>query len=217
MGARRIRAILDVNRTEYPAVIVRGQTMHDKMDADTATYAAPSPLLPAFLTLIQSAAACQQAVSARASGTTAARDVAIGLLITAMESERMYVQSLADASPSRAVLIIENAGLVVAGVPLHPKAILSLSTTGQPSGCVACEANVALLVGAGSKMPTQSRFYNWEYTVDGAKTFIAAPPTSRARTVLQNLTPLTMVGVRVNLNNSDGPGPWSQVVSILVR
>ena len=65
--------------------------------------------------------------------------------------------------------------------------------------------------------PTQSVFFNWSYTLDGAKSFVNLPPTTIGRTTLQNLTPLTTVGVRVNLNGLDGPGEWSQVVYLVVH
>jgi hypothetical protein len=216
MNLRRVRGILNVNKYDMPAVLNRGQAMYNGFEGDPATYASPTLALPAFLVLIQNASAAQQLALLRGKGAAGARDVQRDLLFTGMEIERMFVQSLADATPSRAVALIENAGLVVAQFPVHNKAILALAN-GNPSGTVNCAANVGLLMGAGAPMPTQGRFFNWEYTLDGSKTFISLLPTTRSKTTISNLTPLTMVGVRVNLNTSAGPGPWSQVVTILVR
>jgi len=128
----------------------------------------------------------------------------------------MYIQTLADTSPLKAVALIQNGGLVVASVPSHAKAVLTLAL-GKASGSVACEANVGLLIGVGAKKPTQMRYFNWAYTLDGGKTFVPALPTPTGQTTLLGLTPLTLVGVRVNLVNSEGPGAWSQIVTILVR
>jgi hypothetical protein len=213
---QRIRCVLGVYRLDTPAVLVRGQTMHDGLGADVATYAAPNPPLPAFQALIQSCAAAQQLAQLRGTGAAAERDVQRSLLLTGMETQRMYVQSLADAMPLRAVALIQNAGLIVAEPPVHHKAILTLRL-GKQSGSVDCDANVRLLVGAGTPQPTQNKFFNWEYTVDGGKTFIALLPTTRAKVTIPNLTPLATVGVRVNLNNATGPGEWTHLVSILVR
>ena len=106
------------------------------------------------------------------------------------------------------MLVAESSG--------HAKALLTLYE-GKQSGAVDCAVNVRLLVGAEEPHPHQMRFLNWEYTLDGGQTFLALPPTTRATTRIGGLTPLTTVGVRVSLYNSTGAGPWSQVVSILVR
>jgi len=211
----RLRAVLGVNKTRINPLIARAQGMHDGMAADTATYSAPIPTLAAFQTLIQNLSAAQQEVATRVKGAVAMRTVQRNILFTAMGTELMYIQSIADAFPSRAEAIIVNGGLVVAQTAVHTKAIIVLGLTKQP-GTVTCNANVGLLVGTGTTKPSQSRFFNWGYTLDG-KTFIAMPSTSTGKTTIQNLPLLTTVGVRVNLNNSEGPGEWSQVVTILVH
>jgi hypothetical protein len=213
---KRARAILGVDKKKVGPVQTRAQAMYNGMEADKVTYAAANPPLPAFLTLIQNLASSQQVVPTRVTGAAALRNEQRALLITGMESELMFVQGLADASPSRAVSIIQNAGLVVAATPAHVKLLLTLALTKQP-GSVACDANVGLLVGARAAKPSQRRFFNWGYTLDGGKTFVAAPSTPTGKTTIGNLPLLTMVGVRVNLNNMSGPGEWSQVVTILVH
>ena len=133
-----------------------------------------------------------------------------------METQRMYVQTLADASPGRAIALIQNAGLVLSGIPSRSKPLLALKLA-KTSGVVLADANVGLLMaGAKAAKPTGNRFFNWQATFDGSKTFVTLPPTSSGKTTLANLTPLTTVGVRVNLNNGEGPGEWTPVVSILV-
>ena len=213
----RARAVYGVSKNKIAPLIARAQSMHDGMAADTATYTAPNPLLPAFQSLIQNLGIAEQAVKARAAGAALVRNVQRDILFTAMGTELAYIQSLADASASasHAASIIVNAGLVVAKVPAHTKGVIVLALTKQP-GTVTCDANVGLLVGAGAKKPNESRFFNWSYTVDG-KTFITMPPTPTGKTTIQNIPLFTTVGVRVNLNNSEGPGEWSQVVSILVH
>jgi hypothetical protein len=157
-------------------------------------------------------------VQHRTVGAAATRNAQCALLYTGMESERIFVQGLVDAAPpERGVLLVQNAGLLVAKQAGHPKAPLTLRN-GALSGTVVCDANVGLLVAAaGPLKPHQQRFFNWEYTLDGGKTFQTAPSTPKGKTTISGLTPLTTVGVRVSMTNGVGQGDWSQVVTILVR
>ncbi len=212
MNTRRIRAVFGFDRHQYIQMLACAQKMHDGMAADTVTYTAPNPALPPFLTLIQNAAIAQQAVRDHTVGTAATRNAECALLFTAMESERTFIQGLADANPGRGIAIIENAGLSVAGFPNNPKPLLTLRN-GKQSGSIVCDANVGLLVAAaGPIKPHQQRFFNWESTVDGSKTFQAAPSTPKGKTTISGFTPLTTVGVRVSMTNGTGQGDWSQVL-----
>jgi hypothetical protein len=212
---RRYRGIFGCDRDEIPEVQIRAEAMYNGLGSDKATYAGPSPGLPAFLILIQNLASSQQTALARGRGSAAVRNAARDLLWIGMESERTYVQGLADVSSSP-ITVIQNAGLVVAQFPLHVKSFLEL-TLGKQSGTVVCDANVGMLVGTGTKKPHQSRFFNWQYTTTGGASYITLPSTPTGKTTIANLTPLTLVGVRVSLTNSTGPGPWSEVATILVR
>jgi hypothetical protein len=190
--------------------------MLDGMGADPGTYDAPDPPLPVFEGLIQSLWTAQHLVRTRAIGAAAARDVRRDVLFTAMETQRMYVQTLVDASPGRGVALILNAGLVVAGSPAHGKPFLKLAL-GKQQGTVVCDANVGMLVGAEAAHPYQHRFFNWEVSVDGGETFAPAPSTSTGTTTIAGLALLRTVGVRVSMTNASGRGPWSQVVTIAVH
>jgi hypothetical protein len=99
---RRLRAILGVDKTDVPEVLARAQLMHDTMNADNVTYASPDPPLPAYQILIQNVVSAQQRVRTRVIGAAAMRDAERDLLYTAMGTQRMYVQALADASGARA-------------------------------------------------------------------------------------------------------------------
>ena len=212
---RMYRAICDCDRDEIPAVQIRAEAMYNGLGSDKVTYAAPSPALPAFLTLIQNLASSQQTALARGKGSAAVRNAARDLLWSGMQSERAYVQGLADVSTSP-ITVIQNAGLVVATVTPRVKSFLVL-TLGKQSGTVLCDANVGMLVGTETKKPSQSRFFNWQYTTTNGASYITLPSTPTGKTTIANLTPLTIVGVRVSLTNSTGPGPWSEVATIVVH
>ena len=215
MSLGRLRAVFGITNNNIVEVQTRAQAMYDGLSADTKTYANPTLPLPAFQGLIQSLGTAHQAVKTRVIGAREKRDVQRGLLLTGMEVERTFVQSLADANASNAAALITNAGLVVASIPVFNKAMLTLRNAKQ-SGSVACDANVGLLLGAGTSHPAQRRYFNWQYTLDGGKSFVPMLPTTRGKSLLQGLTPLTTVGVRVSMTNAEGPGEWSQVVTILV-
>ena len=217
MGAQfRYRGVLRVSRQQTVPLVGRAQTMHDKMEGDPATYAAPNPPLATFLTLIENVRQAQLLVPTRAIGAAAARDAARDLLFTAAEMERLYVQTLVDANQSRAVTLIENAGLVVARFPVRQKPLLALDNGPQP-GTVLCDANVGLLLSMEGFTPHRFRCINWAFSVDGGKTFVSAPATPNGKTTLVGLPSLTIVGVKVAVSTAKGAGAWSQVVTILVH
>jgi hypothetical protein len=215
MSLNVLRAIYGINVRKIVEVEGRAQAMHDGMEGDPATYANPTLALPAFLGLIQNLGTSQQAVRTRIVGARENRDVNRSLLLSGMGVQRSFIQSLADANPLRAAVIITNGGLIVATTPVRTKGLLTLRNA-KASGSVTCDANVGLLVGAGALHPSESRYFNWEYTLDGAKTLVTLPSTTRGKTLIQGLPALATVGVRVSLTNSEGPGPWSQWVTILV-
>jgi len=215
MSVGRLRAVYGGDMNKIVLIQGRALAMHDGINGDPGTYLNPPVSMPAFLTLIQNLGTSQQQVKTRVIGATENREVHRGLLLTAMDLERTFVQALSDANPSRAGALITNAGLVIAGTGVHTKPLLTVRN-GKQSGILTCDANVGLLVGTGAKHPNENRYFNWSYTLDGSKTFISAPSTTRGKTVISGLTPLTMVGVRVSLTNSEGPGEWSQVVTKLV-
>lgn len=215
MGIIRLFASFGIDLTKIPEVLSCATGIYKGIEGDKATYSAPNPGLPEFYSLIQNLADAQQVATTRVRGAAATRDMHRRYLITGMENERMYIQSLADASPLQAKALIENAGFVATTRGTHSKGILILRL-GKQSGSVDCDANVGMLLGAGTPRPNQSRFFNWQYTLDGGKTFVPMPSTTTGKTTLTNLPVLTVVGVRVNINLFDGPSDWTPVTSILV-
>src|SRR5690349_15370283 len=109
MNIGRFRAVFGVDMQKVPAVIGRAELMASAMALDPATYADPNPPLPAFNELIANVTKAQTAVKTRILGAGATRDVHLGALIGGMESERLYIQILADTNRSSAVQIIQNA------------------------------------------------------------------------------------------------------------
>jgi hypothetical protein len=214
MSLGRVRAIFgDISKVVQ--LMDRATAMDNGLGSDPTTYAGVPVALPQFKQLITNVATAHAAVKTRVIGATATRQGHIVLLRGAMESERVFVQGLADANQGHAVQIIQNAGLLVAPIPDRTKLLLVLRKGPQP-GSVVCDANVKLLIGAGAKHPNANRFFGWEYTLDGSKTFQTSPTTNNGKTLLTGLPLLTVVGVRVNITIQGFTSAWSDVATILV-
>jgi hypothetical protein len=178
-------------------------------------FPSPNPTLQVFSGQIVITDKAQVAAAQGGKGMAAARDVQLGLLAGMMDSELVYIQSIADAAnPDESVAILHAGGVEVAGVAVRTKAVLTV-TQAQPSGPVVLEANARVLLGDDLR---RKHFFSWEYTTNGGQTFVAMPSTPDASTTMTGLAPLTTVGFRVAVTTTkSGMGPWSQVVTIFVR
>jgi hypothetical protein len=74
-------------------------------------------------------------------------------------------------------------------------------------------SGVAKLVTA-SAGPRSS--YEWEYSTDGGKTWVAAPATVQAKTLIPGLVPGLTAQFRYRTVTKAGQGDWSQTVSLLI-
>jgi hypothetical protein len=103
--------------------------------------------------------------------------------------------------------IIQGAGLAVRKAPAQrPR------TFEAQQGAVSGSAKVTA-VSAG---PRSS--YDWEYSVDGGKTWVAAPSTIQAKTTIGGLPAGTTVLFRyLAVTAKGGQGDWSQATALLVK
>jgi hypothetical protein len=211
----RARGILDVDRHKTVSVTGRAKTMTQGIGAHKALFSAPDPPLSVIVDQVAVVDTAEVLATTRAKGTARARNVQLGILVGMMEAELLYVQGVADTSPTpqQAAATIEAAGLVVARIGQHVKPVLGIKQ-GPTLGSVLMEANATILTGGSQK----GKFFNWQYTSDNGKTWITLPSTPKASTSLGNLTPLNTYGFRVSVTNSDAiAGEWSQTVSFLVH
>lgn len=213
-GLHRVRVALGASPKSTVSVTDAGHAIHNGMGKDLVLYAAPVPSLVVLAAQIVKVEVAEQLALTRAKGAAPARNVERALLFGMLETECAYVQTLCDAAPGpeQAISIVTGAGMSVARVPLHTDPILGVQL-GTPSGSVDLDANAAELVGRTGK----KAFFNWQFTTDGGKSFNNVPSTPHAKTEIGGLTPLTMVGFRVNVTTTKGTTEWSQVVSILIQ
>ncbi len=207
------RVALGERRHDIPAYLTRATTVHDCMTAAASTFPLPQPPMATLLSLIQTATTAQQAAATRARGLAAIRNEKLADLASALASERAYVQTLIDAAPGQAQQIVGLAGMTLVMPKSVSKPLLALAL-GEPSGIVHATANASLLKQGRGKRVT---FYNWRFTPDGGKTWIAAPSTPVARTSFTGLTPLTVYGVEVCITDAVGTTSWSDMATIVVH
>jgi len=208
----RPRASYGVAKVNALGVLSRAKIMYAAFLAAAATFASPTVSMAAFLALIQAFDAAQQAAATRAKGLATLRNTKRDAVWTAMESLRIYVQGLADAATAEtAAALIESAGMLVARVSSHPKAVLQAKLTTTP-GVVKLLANASILAGKTSKSVT----FNWQWSLDG-KTWNSLASTPLADTLVPNLTLLTTYQFRVSVTVSRTTGDWSQPVGLMVH
>ena len=209
----RVRAVLTLPKSKVATLLAIAKTVYNAFQSNSGLLPQPNPPMVAVQGQIQSLDTAQQATSTRAKGTVATRNAKRDVLVTSLESWRMYVQTLCDANPEQAEPLIAAAGMTVAKLPSRAKPVLAVRL-GIASGSVILEANATLLVGRGVKKHAS---YAWQYSADGGKTWTNAPTTPLASTTIEGLTPLTTYAFRVAATVSKTVGAWSQAVTLIVH
>jgi hypothetical protein len=148
----------------------------------------------------------ETAALARAKGAVATRNEKRTALVVLLEQLRAYVQAQADANPENGESIIGSARLAIRKTPAHPARTFA-AKAGDVSG--------AVKLYAASAGPRSA--YLWEYSLDGGKTWVAAPVTLQAKTTVAGLTSGATVLFRYQPVSKAGEGDWSQTVSMLVK
>jgi hypothetical protein len=176
------------------------------LQSNNKAYPNPDPSVAAITTAADALEAAEAAVRNRAKNAVAARNTKRDDLVTLLVQERGYVQKIADADVANAQELIEGAQMSVKKVPARaPRAF------GAKSGPV--PGSVVLV--APSAGPRSS--YDWEYSVDGGKTWQMASPTMQARTTLLGLQSAVTHAFRYRSVTKVGASDWSEPVTLLVR
>ena len=203
-ASRTIRVALKLP-VKVADFIVRAQTIHDTMAANSTTLPSPSPALPVLATHIANLVTKEAAAKLRTAGAVADRDAAKKAVSDDLSSERAYVEQLVNADPANGATIAQDAAMQLRKVPSRNKPDLALKR-GAVSGTVHAVA----------KATKGARANDWQYSLDGGKTWVDVPPTTKASTTIQNLTPGTTVSVRQRVLTKAGQTDWGQPVSTLV-
>ena len=149
--------------------IIRAQGIHDAMAANSGTLPKPSPALPVLQAHIDDLITKQAAAKTRVAGAVEDRDAVLKLVALDLGSERGYVEQLVNADPGNGDVIAQDAAMTLRKVPSVNKSALA-AKPGPASGMVHVVA----------KAVKGARANDWQYSVDGGKTWIDVVPTTRA-------------------------------------
>jgi hypothetical protein len=190
---------------KVPALILYAQGIAKAMTGNPS-FPNPTPTLAALTAAITALADAETAALARTKGAVLARNNAKTALVTLLKQLRGYIQTIADADTDNSAAIIASSGIPVRKTPVHPPRDFH-ATAGAVSGSAKVVAPAA----------AHRASYDWEYSPDGGKTWVAAPSTLGARTTITGLPSGTTVQFRYRSLTKTGEGDWSQPTALLVK
>jgi hypothetical protein len=200
---RRSLANLKLPRT-VPALITYAGAIVKSM-TNNPSFPSPTPSLATVLASIAALQTAEQSALARTKGAVAARNEQKTVVVGQLEQLKGYAQSVADANLDNSVSIINSAGMAVRKTPAgHPHVLAA--KPGPVAGTAKLTAPVA----------GRRASYNWEYSTDGGKTWVAMPSTLQSKTSMTGLTSATTVQFRSCGVTKAGQGDWSAAVSLVV-
>jgi hypothetical protein len=183
----------------YAQAIVKAMT-------NNPSFPSPVPSLLALTAAIDDLQIAETSALSRVKGAVAVRNDKKAALVRLLQQLKGYVQTAADAAVENGGAIIQSASLAVKKTAVRKPRVFE-AAAGTASGS-------AKLVAA-SAGPRSS--YEWEYSIDGGKTWVAAPVTLQARTLVSGLTVGSIVQFRYRPVTKTGEGNWSQPASLVVK
>jgi len=166
----------------------------------------PSPPLATLGAAIVTLSAAESATLTGTKGAVAQRNTAKAALVLLLQELRGNVQTAADADIENGAAIIQSAGIALRKTPVRGKRVFN-AEPGPTTG------SVKLVAGAAARRAS----YEWEYSSDGGKTWVAATPTLQATTVVSGLPAGTPMLFRYRGVTKTGVVDWSAPVSLLVK
>jgi hypothetical protein len=187
------------------ALVTYSQNIVKRMTANPA-FPSPTPSLGAITQAVDDLQAAEAAALARTKGAVATRNDKRTALVLLLKQLRAHIQMVADASSDNGAAIIESAGVAVRKATSRR----ARTFTARP-GAISGSAKVIA--------PTASRraSYEWQYSIDGGKTWVLAPVTLQSKTTITGLTPGSTVLFKSRAVTKTGEGDWSQPVSLLIQ
>jgi hypothetical protein len=188
-----------------PALILIAKQMVQSM-TNNPSFPNPIPPLATVTEATTALEVAQAAAQARTHGAATLRNERRTALVSLLEQLKTYVQKTADSNLEAAGSIIESAGVNLRKPTTRAKRVFA-AKHGATSGTV--------------KVVTQSAgprsSYEWQYSLDGAKTWTPMPSTIQASTTLTGMTPGAVVTFRYRVVNKAGEGNWELPTSITVQ
>ncbi len=190
---------------KVPALITYAMSIVAAM-TNNPHFVTPTPPLATVATAITTLGTAESATLTRTKGAVPARNAAKGSLVLLLQQLRGYVQNTADADLENSATIIQSSGFGVRKTPVRGPRVFA-AVAGPSTG------SAKLTAGAAARRAS----YEWEYSVDGGKTWVAATPTLQAKTVITGLPAGTTVQFRYRGVTKTGVVDWSAPISLLVK
>ncbi len=198
-----IIVVLAIKAASVPALILRATAIVNAMTANKVTFPSPIPALAQVTADIATLTAAETALKSR-SGTMADREAARMKLVADMNQLHAYVQQLANANPEQAAVIAEDAAMALRKPSVRHKSDLAVKQVVSGSIKVIAKATVG------------ARSHEWQYSIDGGKTWTNAPPSAQATTVIEGLQTGVLTAFRQRVVTKTGASDWSAPVSMIV-
>jgi hypothetical protein len=169
-------------------------------------FPSPAPALTAVAAALAALQQAEVAAQARTKGAVVVRNDKKGALVTLLQQLRAYVQSVADADAENGAAIIQSSGF-----PLRKMSVKKPRVAAVKPGAMSGSVEVVA--------PTAARraAYEWQYSVDGGKTWVEASPSLQAKQTVVGLPVGTSVQFRYRAVVKAGPLDWSQPLALLVK
>jgi hypothetical protein len=203
-SVKRTFVILHLPR-RVPALITYAQSVVTAMTNNTH-FPTPLPALTEVSTAIVALQNAESATLSRLKGAVVVRNDRKAALVTLLQELRGYIQKTADADPENGAAIIRSSGLPARKMAARKPRVFTVKP-GAISGAVDIVAATA----------AHRASYEWQYTTDGGKTWIEAPPSLRAKTTITGLPVATVAQFRYRSVTKAGPSDWSQPVTLVVK
>ncbi len=166
----------------------------------------PVPALAAPAAAVRDLPAAETLALTKAKGTAQARNDKRAVVVSLLQQLRGYVQAIADATPENGATIIQSAAMAVRKVPVRAARVFA-AKPGAVSGAVKLTATVA----------ARRASYEWQYSVDGGKTWVGTPASLQAKTTITGLPAGSTAMFRYKTVTKSGEGDWSQPIALLVK
>ncbi len=201
----RAIASLLLPKSNTMGLIIIAQAIVKAMTANPS-FPSPTPTLAAVTAAINDLQSAENAALARTKGAVATRNAKRGALVKLLQQLKAYVQTTADADAQNGAPIVEGAGMSVRKTPTRMPRTFRASS-GAVSGTASLVAPAA----------ARRASYEWQYSADGGKTWVTAPVSLQAKTIVAGLQPGATVQFKYRPVTKGGEENWSQAVSLVVQ
>ena len=186
------------------AVVIRMTNILDAMVAAKTTFVSPPVVFVTAQGHVAALVSAEAAAKTRAIGTVQTRNDALALVVSDAKQLHAYVTQLCNANPTQAANIAAAAAMSLRKATV--RATHDLTVKQAVSG--------AIHVAAGNVKGARS--HEWEYSLDGGKSWLVSQATTKASTIISGITPGTLVQVRHRSVVKGGSSIWSNPATFAV-